>query len=160
MAGSLWLLSWNVNGLRAVLRKKGFSFLNRQETRVSEEQLSAEAHQPLAVRRGMGRAAAPGSPQARSVFGDPNVAHQEREGFGRLLEAGFLDSFREFHMGGGHYTWWSMPTRARDRNVGWRIDYTCVSRSLLSLAPQVSEAGRRPSGRATQRNPRRGSTIP
>jgi exodeoxyribonuclease-3 len=88
--------------------------------------------------------------------GDLNVAHQEidlarpesnhenagftdqeREGFDRILRAGFLDSFRELHPEGGHYTWWSMATRARERNVGWRIDYFCISRRLR---PALREA--------------------
>ena len=81
--------------------------------------------------------------------GDMNVAHQEidltnpktnvgthgftpqeREGFGNFIKAGFLDTFREFTTAGGHYTWWSQINNARARNVGWRIDYFCISRSL------------------------------
>jgi exodeoxyribonuclease-3 len=46
------------------------------------------------------------------------------------VRAGFLDSFREFEKGGGHYTWWSQMSGARSRNVGWRIDYFLVSKSL------------------------------
>jgi len=81
--------------------------------------------------------------------GDMNVAHreidlarprenarsagftaEEREAFDRVLDAGFIDSFREFEQGGGHYTWWSYQSAARERNIGWRIDYVCVSPSL------------------------------
>jgi exodeoxyribonuclease-3 len=81
--------------------------------------------------------------------GDLNVAHeeidlahpeanrnthgftdQERQGFATLLRAGFVDTFRSFHREGGHSTWWSVPTRARERNIGWRIDYVCVSSPL------------------------------
>lgn len=81
--------------------------------------------------------------------GDMNVAHreidlarprentrnagftiEEREAFGRVLDAGFLDSFREFESQGGHYTWWSYQSGARQRNIGWRIDYVCVSHAL------------------------------
>lgn len=47
----------------------------------------------------------------------------EREWIDKVLEHGFFDSLRHFHKEGGLYTWWSMRTRARDRNVGWRIDY-------------------------------------
>jgi exodeoxyribonuclease-3 len=237
MPSSLWLLSWNVNGLRAVLRKGGLDFLRRQdadvlclqEVRATPEQvaegmeaahaagaLRAYPHpywnparragysgtavlstiEPLDVLYGMGRREHDGegrlltlefegfylvnvyTPNAQRdlarleyrlrwdrefrlylrrlvrlkpvVFcGDLNVAHEEidlahpesnhrnagftdeeREGFGLILKAGFLDSFREFHKGGGHYTWWSMPTRARERDVGWRIDYFCLSREL------------------------------
>ncbi len=43
-----------------------------------------------------------------------------------------LDSFREFEPRGGHYTWWSYQGDARKRNIGWRIDYVCVSHALRS----------------------------
>jgi exodeoxyribonuclease-3 len=81
--------------------------------------------------------------------GDLNVAHkeidlthpkanrsnagftvQERRGFSKHLAVGFIDTFREFCTEGGHYTWWSLATRARERNVGWRIDYFCISTNL------------------------------
>jgi exodeoxyribonuclease-3 len=81
--------------------------------------------------------------------GDLNVAHaeidlanpkanvhnhgftpEERAGFSAFLKAGFLDTFREFEPGGGHYTWWSPMAGARSRNVGWRIDYFLISAAL------------------------------
>ena len=46
------------------------------------------------------------------------------------VDAGFLDSFREFEKGGGHYTWWSVFSGARSRNVGWRLDYFLISQAL------------------------------
>lgn len=61
----------------------------------------------------------------------------EREWIDELLERGFLDTFRMFHEGNGHYTWWDMKTRARDRNVGWRLDYFFVDNSLRK---RVSDA--------------------
>jgi exodeoxyribonuclease-3 len=93
--------------------------------------------------------------------GDLNVAHEEidlahpesnhrnagftdeeRTGFTRTLNGGFVDTFRARHPGeGGHYTWWSMPQRARARNIGWRIDYVCVSKRLH---PRITEAFIRP----------------
>lgn len=65
----------------------------------------------------------------------PNVGKhgftdEEREGFGRILDAGFIDTFRLFEQGGGHYTWWTHWAKARERNVGWRIDYFLASQSL------------------------------
>ena len=57
---------------------------------------------------------------------------QERAGFSRILAAGFLDSFRQFHKEGGHYTWWSYIFKAREKNVGWRIDYFGLSEALRS----------------------------
>ena len=48
----------------------------------------------------------------------------------KLVKAGFVDTFRMFKQGNGHYTWWSVFSGARARNVGWRIDYVLVSKSL------------------------------
>ncbi len=81
--------------------------------------------------------------------GDLNVAHteldlanpktnkgrhgfttEERQGFQALLDAGFVDTFRLFREGNGHYTWWSHFANARARNIGWRIDYVLVSSAL------------------------------
>jgi exodeoxyribonuclease-3 len=81
--------------------------------------------------------------------GDLNVAHkeidlanpatntknagftpEERAGFDKIVAAGFIDTFRQFNTQPGQYTWWSYRTKARERNVGWRIDYFCVSSSL------------------------------
>ncbi len=55
---------------------------------------------------------------------------EERTGFGALIKAGFIDTFREFEKAGGHYTWWSPMSGARSRNVGWRIDYFLLSPAL------------------------------
>ncbi|EEF62213.1 exodeoxyribonuclease III [Pedosphaera parvula] len=81
--------------------------------------------------------------------GDLNVAHteidlanpkanvknhgftpEERAGFSTVIKAGFIDTFREFEKGGGHYSWWSPMGGARSRNVGWRIDYFLISSAL------------------------------
>ena len=57
---------------------------------------------------------------------------EERASFSELLESGFIDTFRYFHPGGpGHYTWWSYRGGARQRNVGWRLDYFGVSAALI-----------------------------
>lgn len=92
-----------------------------------------------------------GSPQGKPVIfcGDLNVAHtaddlarpkenvgnkgftdEEREGVENIIKAGFVDTFRMFTKGNGHYTWWSHFANARARNVGWRIDYFFVSNKL------------------------------
>ena len=65
----------------------------------------------------------------------PNVGKhgftdEERAGFQKFLDAGFIDTFRLFTKGNGHYSWWTHWANSRARNVGWRIDYFLVSRSL------------------------------
>ena len=88
--------------------------------------------------------------------GDVNVAHHEIDiarpkenaksiGFlpeerGKLNlfeQAGFVDTFRHFHPEQVEYSWWDQKSRARDRNIGWRIDYFWVSERLL---PKVTKA--------------------
>ena len=83
------------------------------------------------------------------VCGDLNVAHneidlknpdtnhfsagfsdQERNKFNELLNSGFIDTFRYLHEDEVKYSWWSFRTKARERNVGWRIDYFLVSNDL------------------------------
>ncbi|MEF2892265.1 MAG: exodeoxyribonuclease III, partial [Akkermansia sp.] len=62
----------------------------------------------------------------------------ERSGFTQLLKAGFTDTFRLLHPEeSSWYSWWSYRGGARARNIGWRIDYFCVSDSL---APRVKSA--------------------
>jgi len=81
--------------------------------------------------------------------GDLNVAHkeidlknpktnkknagftiEERESFTNYIESGFIDTFREFNQEPDHYTWWSYMFNSRAKNVGWRIDYFCASKSI------------------------------
>jgi len=64
--------------------------------------------------------------------GEHGYTVEEREGIDKILDAGFIDTFRMFKKGNGHYTWWSNFSNARARNVGWRIDYFFVSKSLKS----------------------------
>jgi len=64
-----------------------------------------------------------------------NVAHsgfmpEERAGLGKFFDAGLLDTFRHLHPDTVKYSWWDMVTRARERNVGWRLDYFMVSPDL------------------------------
>jgi exodeoxyribonuclease-3 len=227
------LLSWNVNGLRAVLKKNFVEFVEEaqpdalciQETKMSGDysgilpgyvqyHLNANRkgysgvatfvkQEPLGVAYGMGieehddegriitleypdyylvnvytpnaqrgltrldyrqrwdrdfLAFLRGLEKSKPVIacGDFNVAHkeidlknpnsnrrnagftdEEREGFTRLVEAGFVDTFREFNTQPGHYTWWSYMFNARAKNVGWRIDYFCIS---AALRPRLADA--------------------
>ena len=83
------------------------------------------------------------------ICGDVNTAHkeidlarpkanetvsgflpEEREWINRFLAEGFIDTLRMFNDKPEVYTWWDMVTRARDRNVGWRIDYFYISENL------------------------------
>ena len=66
----------------------------------------------------------------KSNEGNHGFTSQERAGFSAFVKAGFLDTFREFKKDGGHYSWWSQMPGVRERNVGWRIDYFLVSKSL------------------------------
>lgn len=64
--------------------------------------------------------------------GKKGFTDEERAGFENYLKAGWLDTFRLFEDGGGHYTWWTHWANARARNVGWRIDYVMASKQLKS----------------------------
>ena len=91
------------------------------------------------------------------ICGDVNTAHKEidlsrpkenskvsgfldieREWIDRLLDAGFKDSFRMFTTEGGYYSWWDLKSRARERNVGWRIDYFFVSENMAGRVKSAS----------------------
>lgn len=62
--------------------------------------------------------------------GKKGFTDEERSGFQKFVDGGFVDTFRVFKQGNGHYTWWSHFANSRVRNVGWRIDYFLVSEKL------------------------------
>lgn len=222
------LISWNVNGIRAVLKKGFYDFVKQedpdilclQETKAHPDQvdlvLSKYPHhywcsavkkgysgtaifskvKPISVQYGIGHdhhdqegrvitlefgkyflvnvytpnaqraltrldyrqqwdvdflAHVKGLEKKKPVIfcGDLNVAHteidlanprsnknsagftqEERAAFDSIVSAGFIDTFREFNKDTGHYTWWSYMFNARTKNIGWRIDYFCVSNAL------------------------------
>lgn len=83
------------------------------------------------------------------MCGDYNIAHtemdlarpkeneenagflpEERAWMTEFLKNGFVDTHRLFYQGNGMYTWWTYRTFAKERNIGWRIDYHCVSENL------------------------------
>lgn len=85
------------------------------------------------------------------LIGDFNIAHreidlarpkenqnnimftpQEREQIDKITGLGFIDTFRKFHQEGGNYTWWPYWARARQRNLGWRIDYVFISAKMTA----------------------------
>lgn len=84
------------------------------------------------------------------LAGDFNIAHEEidlarpkenidnimftpmeRKQIDKILDAGFVDSFRNLHKEGGFYTWWPYRFGVREKNIGWRIDYLFVSKGLI-----------------------------
>lgn len=69
--------------------------------------------------------------------GKKGFTQEERSGFSAFIDNGFIDTLREFYEGNGYYTWWSHYAKARERNVGWRIDYFLVS---SKLKPQLKSA--------------------
>lgn len=90
------------------------------------------------------------------VTGDVNTAHteidlarpkenekntgflpEEREWVTKFIKCGYIDTFRHFVKEGGHYTWWDYFTKARQRDVGWRIDYFFITENLL---PRLKKA--------------------
>jgi exodeoxyribonuclease III len=70
-------------------------------------------------------------------IGKRGFTDEERAGFQELVNHGFIDTFRMFKKGNGSYTWWTHWANARERNVGWRIDYFLVS---ASLKPKIKAA--------------------
>ena len=71
-------------------------------------------------------------------IGKKGFTNEEREGFQHFVDAGFVDTFRMFTQGNGHYTWWSHFANSRARNVGWRIDYFLVSAALRNSVKAAS----------------------
>lgn len=86
------------------------------------------------------------------VVGDYNTAHkeidlarpgpnakvtgflpEERAWIDKIVDMGYIDIFREYNQEPGQYTYWDQITRARDRNVGWRIDYFMISSEMRSM---------------------------
>lgn len=66
----------------------------------------------------------------KSNRGKKGFTDEERSGFQAFIDSGFVDTFRIFTQGNGHYSWWSHFAKSRERNVGWRIDYVLVSKVL------------------------------
>ncbi len=90
------------------------------------------------------------------VVGDFNTAHTEidlarpkenvansgflpveRAELQRWIDAGWVDTFRHFHPEGGHYTWWSQRSGARERNIGWRIDYVLACPAAMKFVKKA-----------------------
>lgn len=91
------------------------------------------------------------------LAGDFNIAHQEidlvrpnqnknntmftpeeRKQIDKIIRLGFVDSFRKLNSRGSNYTWWPYAYDARARNLGWRLDYIFISKTLASKIEYVS----------------------
>jgi exodeoxyribonuclease-3 len=72
---------------------------------------------------------------------NPGFLPEERAWMDEFTGSGFVDTFRNFTPEPEHYTWWSYRLRARERNVGWRIDYHCVDEGFM---PYVESSVIRP----------------
>jgi exodeoxyribonuclease III len=105
------------------------------------------------------------------ICGDYNTAHKEidlarpkanenisgflpveREWMDKLVSHGYVDAFRRFNKEPGQYTWWDLKSKARERNVGWRIDYFFVTGDLMKsvtgafIMPEVTGSDHCPIG--------------
>lgn len=83
------------------------------------------AHQPIDLAR------------PKDNEGNPGYLPQERAWMGRFLGLGWVDTFRHLHPETVKYSWWSYRFQARAKNIGWRIDYHCVT---PDLAPKLTAA--------------------
>lgn len=79
------------------------------------------AHQPLDLAR------------PKQNEGNTGFLPKERAWLDKLISKGFVDIFREFESEGGHYSWWSYRAGARQKNIGWRIDYFFVTPEITPL---------------------------
>jgi exodeoxyribonuclease III len=69
--------------------------------------------------------------------GEHGFTKEEREDIDKVVNTGFVDTFRNFTKGNGHYTWWVQWANARERNLGWRLDYFFVNKEFL---PKIKES--------------------
>ena len=114
--------------------------LSRMESRMRYEELflayikKLEKHKPVVFCGDMNVAHEEiDIKNAKSNIGNAGFTYEERGKFSRLLQAGFIDTFRYLYPDRRDaYTWWSYMKGVRERNIGWRIDYFVVSKSFIS----------------------------
>jgi exodeoxyribonuclease-3 len=83
--------------------------------------------------------------------GNAGYLPEERAWMDAFTSAGSVDTFRSLHPGEpGHYSWWSYRANARERNVGWRIDYHCVDQAFM---PKITSSIIRPDVRGSDHCP-------
>ena len=74
---------------------------------------------------------------AKSNIGNAGFTYEEREKFTKLLESGFVDTFRYLNpLVTDAYTWWSYRANVREKNIGWRIDYFLVSKKFIDFVKE------------------------
>ena len=113
-----WKMEWN-NKLLSYLKK----FENKKQIIVCGD--FNVAHQEIDLAR------------PKENVGSAGFSPQERAWMDKFLASGFKDTFRELHPKKIQYSWWSYRAAARARNVGWRIDYFCVSKNILKKIDQA-----------------------
>jgi len=69
--------------------------------------------------------------------GNAGFSDEERDAFSKLLDCGFVDAYRYLYPDKVEYTWWSYRMRARERNIGWRIDYFVISERIKDMVNDV-----------------------
>ena len=73
----------------------------------------------------------------KTNVGNPGFSDEEREKMTDLLDSGFVDVYRNLYPTGTEYTWWSYRMNAREKNVGWRIDYFIVSERFMKQVKDI-----------------------
>ena len=73
----------------------------------------------------------------KANIGNAGFTYEEREKMTKLLDSGFVDTFRHFNPDKEQYTWWSFMGKAREKNIGWRIDYFLVNKEFISKVKDV-----------------------
>jgi exodeoxyribonuclease-3 len=63
---------------------------------------------------------------------NPGFTIEERDSMTDIMSHGYIDTYRHFHKEPGHYSWWSYRFNAREKNIGWRIDYFLVTDNFIS----------------------------
>ena len=146
------ITTWNVNGIRAVISRNGFNWIQKidpdilclQEIKADQTQIDLTYIEDLSEYHAYWNPAV-----KKGYSGDFNTAHQEidlknpkqnlntsgflrieRDYIDALLQENLLDIYRKKYPEKEEYTWWTYRAKARERNIGWRLDYFLISAKL------------------------------